>query len=73
MDIDGASSLAGSNYKAWCIDPFKDLGVEGPLDFTVYSSYNDIFKPGGDLENVFDKTVNLPKMITFQDRGHFPV
>jgi hypothetical protein len=42
------TNLAATNVPAWCIDVDLGLGVEGPLDFSVYSSYD---VPEGKYEN----------------------
>lgn len=42
------SDLAGTDIPAWCVDQDLSLGVEGPLDFTVYSSYENL--PDGKFE-----------------------
>ncbi|MFV9550972.1 hypothetical protein [Algibacter sp. PT7-4] len=49
------TDLAATGLKGWCVDVDLDLGVEGPLDFDVYSSYEDL--PQGKFENPenFDK------------------
>ena len=44
------SSLADANLEGWCVDVDLDLGVEGPLNFDVYSSYEAL--PEGLFENV---------------------
>jgi glutaredoxin len=49
IDIEGVSILAGANIPAWCVDVDLSLGIEGPLDFAVYSSYEEL--PVGDFEN----------------------
>lgn len=36
------SDLAGTDLEGWCIDVDGYLEVEGPYDFNVYSSYEDI-------------------------------
>ncbi|MBN4085118.1 hypothetical protein JYT89_02115 [Flavobacteriaceae bacterium AH-315-B10] len=43
------SNLSGVNIPAWCVDVDLSLGIEGPLDFAVYSSYEEL--PAGNFEN----------------------
>ncbi|PWH82445.1 hypothetical protein DIS18_09325 [Algibacter marinivivus] len=43
------TNLAGTNLEGWCVDVDLSLGVEGPLDFDVYSSYEEL--PAGKFEN----------------------
>lgn len=43
------TNLAGTDLEGWCVDVDLSLGVEGPLDFDVYSSYEEL--PEGKFEN----------------------
>ncbi|RLD28044.1 MAG: hypothetical protein DRI75_08040 [Bacteroidetes bacterium] len=43
------SNLAGVNIPAWCADVDLSLGIEGPFDFAVYSTYEEL--PVGKFEN----------------------
>lgn len=47
------SNLAGADIPAWCADQDLSLGVEGPLDFDVYSTYGTL------PEGVFEKPENF--------------
>ncbi len=42
------TNLAGIDIPTWCVDVDLDLGVEGPLSFDVYSSYETL--PEGKFE-----------------------
>ncbi len=43
------SDLADTDIPAWCVDQDLSLNVEGPLNFDVYSSYEDL--PEGKFEH----------------------
>lgn len=43
------SNLSGVDIPAWCVDQDLSLGVEGPFDFDVYSSYEEL--PEGKFEH----------------------
>ena len=47
------TNLAGADIPAWCADQDLSLGVEGPLNFDVYSSYGEL------PEGVFEKPENF--------------
>lgn len=56
------TNLADTDVPAWCVDVDLSLGVEGPLDFSVYSSYD---VPEGKYENA--QNFDLVNYILNQD------
>ncbi|MFS4481974.1 thioester domain-containing protein [Hyunsoonleella sp. 2307UL5-6] len=49
------TNLAATDLAGWCVDVDLDLGVEGPLDFDVYSSYGDLPADKFEMPENFDK------------------
>ncbi len=57
------TSLAGTGIPAWCADLDKSLGVEGPLSFKVFSSYETL--PGNNFR--FPQNFDLVNWVLNQD------